>query len=219
MTHSKTIAICFFIIMLSGCVSSYTEKVYQNPDEICRKVNKKMSEKNLRRETPLKYYLNHYDYRLARFRHKDKAYLIRKLYQNHIQYIQYGDTATVIIPTDEYYEFNSERLNDIRYSGLNYMVNLLDLSPCSKVYVAAFSDDVGSKHFQNQLTQAQAESMLTFLWANLRPAELLRAQGMGARFPIADNQSIRGSAMNRHIEVQWLLSTDPTLNNITRAMK
>lgn len=133
----------------------------------------------------------------------NKRNIINQLQKQNIQYVEYGDTMTLIIPTDQYFEFNSPNLNDVCYAGLNNIIRLLKFYSCSRVYVAAFTDDVGPTVHKNQMSQAQAEAMLTFLWAHDIPAKLLRAEGYGEKNPIADNHWIRGSAYNRRIEIQW----------------
>jgi outer membrane protein OmpA-like peptidoglycan-associated protein len=138
--------------------------------------------------------------------HVNRPAVIRDLQNEDIEFIEYGDTMTLIVPTDRYFEINSPRLNDLNYEGLNNIVKLLKLYPCSTIYVAAFSDNVGSHKHKMRLTQEQAEMMLTFLWANNIPAQRLHPDGFGDHYAIASNQLIRGSAMNRRIEIQWVNS-------------
>ena len=77
--------------------------------------------------------------------------------------------------------------------------------PDAVVFVAGFTDDVGTRHHKKMLSQAQAETMLTFLWANNIPAERLHAEGYADQYTVGDNKLIRGSAYNRRIEIQWLV--------------
>jgi len=136
--------------------------------------------------------------------HANKPAIISDLQKNDIQYIQYGDTHVLIVPTDHYFQFNSPRLNDICFEGLNNIIRLLQLYPCSTIYVAAFTDNIGARAHQRQLSQAQAEAMLTFLWAHNIPAKKLQAEGYGAEHDIGDNRLIHASAFNRRIEIQWI---------------
>ena len=53
------------------------------------------------------------------------------------------------------------------------------------------------------LSQARAETMLTFLWANDIHAQRLRAEGYADQHDVGDNHLIHGSAYNRRIEIQW----------------
>ncbi len=135
--------------------------------------------------------------------------LLRQLRKEDIEVISYGDTMTVLVPIDGYFHFNSPKLNDIAYPGLNDIVRLIKYHPNTPVYVAAFTDNIGSRHHKKMLSQAQAETMLTFLWANNIPAQHLRAEGYEDKHDIGDNHLIRGSAYNRRIEIQWLTVTPP----------
>jgi outer membrane protein OmpA-like peptidoglycan-associated protein len=132
-----------------------------------------------------------------------KPGILKQLSKQDIQFVEYGDTMTLIVPTDKYFLFNSPRINELCYPGLNNIVRLLKLYPLSPIYVAGFTDNVGSEHHKNLLSQAQAETMLTFLWAHDIRAMRLKAEGYGEKNPISDNALIHGSAQNRRIEIQW----------------
>lgn len=129
--------------------------------------------------------------------------IIKQLEDQSVQYVQYGDTHTLIVPTDKYYLVNSATLNDLAYPGLNNIAKLLLKYPHSQVFVAGFTDEVGSKLHRHKMSQARAEAMLTFLWANGVSAQRIDAEGYGKKFPIGDNHLIHGSAFNRRIEIQW----------------
>lgn len=133
-----------------------------------------------------------------------KGNIIKGLKEHDIQFVQYGDTMTLIVPTDRYFYFNSPRINELCYPGLMDMVKLLRFYKCSPIFVAGFTDDVGAKKHKRLLTQSQAEAMVTFLWANGIPAQKLTPEGYADKHPIGDNDTIRGSAFNRRLEIQWL---------------
>lgn len=136
--------------------------------------------------------------------------LLMRLEKSDIQLVQYGDTTTLIIPTDKYYRFNTAHFNELCYEGLNTMLLFLKTQPCGKIYVAAFTDNIGSKEHKKKLSQAQAETMLTFLWASGIPAEQLQSEGFADKNTIGDNQIIHGSAYNRRIEIQWVNTRNTT---------
>ena len=136
-----------------------------------------------------------------------QASLIKRLKAKDIEFIQYGDTSTLIVPTDRYFVLNSPQLNELCYPGLVYIIQLLKQYPDSTIYVAGFTDNVGSRFAKNELTQDRAENMLTFLWANGIKAKLLSAEGYGEKYPVSDNHLIHGSAQNRRLEIQWISNT------------
>jgi outer membrane protein OmpA-like peptidoglycan-associated protein len=133
--------------------------------------------------------------------------LIKKLQRQDIQVVQYGDTMTLIIPTDKYFLVNTPRLNDYCYGGLLNVIRLLKCTPCGPIYVAGFTDNVGSDRHKKRMSRAQAETILTYLWANKIPARVLKAEGYADKHPVADDKLIHGSAQNRRVEVQCVLGS------------
>lgn len=132
-----------------------------------------------------------------------KRAIIRDLQEHEIQYIEYGDTITLVVPTDRYFMFNSPRFNQLCYPGLANIIRLIQMYPQCPIYIAGFTNDVGSRYHKKTLTQAQAEAMLTLLWANNIHAQRLNAEGYGDKHPVGDNKLIHGSAHNRRLEIQW----------------
>lgn len=143
------------------------------------------------------------------YQHESKSRTINELRKMDIQFISYGDTLTLVVPTDKYFMFNSPRLNEVCFPGLEYIVKLLKFYPESCIYVAAFTDNVGSYQHKKLLSQAQAETMMTFLWGHGIHAELFKSEGYGDKNDISDNKLIHGSAQNRRIEIQWLTNLHP----------
>lgn len=139
---------------------------------------------------------------VAHFNSSKKS-IIKELQKYQIQFVQYGDTTTLIVPTDRYFYFNSARLNQFCYQGLVNILRLISLYPPCPVYVAGFTNDVGSRYHKRMLTQAQAEAMVTFLWANGIPARRLNPEGYSDKHPVSDNKLIHGSAQNRRLEIQF----------------
>ena len=134
--------------------------------------------------------------------HNQRKAIIAQLKMQDIQLVEYGDTTTLIIPTDHFFVFDTPRLNDICYPGLNNIIRLLKYYPCTTIYVAGFTDNVGSRYHKKMLSQARAEAILTFLWANNIQAQRMHAEGYEDKFDIGDNKLIHGSAYNRRIEIQ-----------------
>jgi outer membrane protein OmpA-like peptidoglycan-associated protein len=137
-----------------------------------------------------------------------KRAILQELYRQNIQFIEYGDMMTLIVPTDQYYVFNSSRLNDICYDALNNIIRLLRFYPHSRIYIAAFTDDVGSRAHKRKLSQARAETMAAFLWAHDIPVKYLHPKGYSDHYTLGNNNLIRGSAYNRRIEIQWFNVAD-----------
>lgn len=141
-----------------------------------------------------------------------KPALIKSLRKRfHIEVIEYGETLTLIVPTDRYYMFNSAKFNEICFAGLHELIKLIQYFPkCCPIYVAGFTDDVGSRFSKKLMSQARAETMVSFLWANGISSQRLVAEGYGDKYSVGDNELIHGSAYNRRIEIQILLNCTNT---------
>ncbi len=147
-----------------------------------------------------------------------KKGVINTLQSQDIQVVEYGNTVTLIVPTDKYFLVNTPRFNKLNNYGLNNIVKLLKLYPRTPIYVAGFTDDVGSRERKIKMSQAQAETMITYLWANDIPARLLQAEGYGDKYPVSDNKLTHGSAQNRRLEIQWFSAPVEAPTSIIRSM-
>jgi outer membrane protein OmpA-like peptidoglycan-associated protein len=146
-----------------------------------------------------------------------KRALIKELKKLDIQYIEYGDTVTFVLPTDRYFMFNTARFNELCFPGLSDLIKLIKLFPqCCPIYVAGFTDNVGSRYSKKRMSQARAERMVAFLWANGISARRLVAEGYGDKNPVGDNLLIHGSAYNRRLEVQLIKSCAPQAPALTK---
>jgi outer membrane protein OmpA-like peptidoglycan-associated protein len=141
---------------------------------------------------------------VVRLFNHSQSEIVNELKKQDIQFITYGDTHVLVVPTDKYFAFNTHRFNDQCYPGLMNIVRLLRYYPCSIFYVAGFTDDIESRYQKDKLSQSRADAMLTFLWAHDIRAQNLRAEGYGDKFAIGDNDLIHGSAFNRRIEIEWI---------------
>lgn len=148
-----------------------------------------------------------------------KPALVKQLKKQSVQFVEYGDTMTLIVPTDKYFLFMSPRLNELCYPGLTNIVKLLKLYPESPIYVAGFTDNVGTSRHKKLLSQAQAETMMTYLWANGIRSLQLKAEGYGDKNTIGDNEVVHGSAYNRRIEIQWFTGLVAKANQPILSMK
>jgi outer membrane protein OmpA-like peptidoglycan-associated protein len=137
---------------------------------------------------------------------KTRREVINSLNEDNIQFVRYGDTQTLIVPTDQYFYFDSPKINDLCYKGLNKITELLTFYPRSAIYVAGFTDDIGSRDHKRTLSQARAEAIMTFLWAHGIAAQRMHPEGYADKHDVGDNKFIRGSAYNRRVEIQWLKS-------------
>ena len=71
----------------------------------------------------------------------------------------------------------------------------------SKIVVEGYTDSQGPQSFNEQLSQARAEAVRTYLVNHGIASDRITAEGKGPSNPVADNASPEGRADNRRVEV------------------
>ena len=85
--------------------------------------------------------------------------------------------------------------------ALNSLAAELDLVPAVAVLIAGHTDSDGEEAANLALSQARADAVLAYLVSVGIDGSRLSALGYGELFPISDNVSQDGKALNRRIEV------------------
>jgi outer membrane protein OmpA-like peptidoglycan-associated protein len=67
--------------------------------------------------------------------------------------------------------------------------------------VFGFTDNVGTRDFNLELSQKRANSVRDYMVQRGIPQDLVTAQGKGPDSPISDNNSVEGRASNRRVEI------------------
>jgi outer membrane protein OmpA-like peptidoglycan-associated protein len=67
--------------------------------------------------------------------------------------------------------------------------------------VFGFTDNVGTRDMNMDLSQKRAQSVRDYLVTKGIPQDLIKAQGMGPDNPVGDNNSVEGRAENRRVEI------------------
>jgi len=71
----------------------------------------------------------------------------------------------------------------------------------ARIRVEGYTDSQGSASFNQDLSQARAESVRTYLVSHGIAADRIVAEGFGPARPVADNASSEGRADNRRVEI------------------
>lgn len=93
---------------------------------------------------------------------------------------------------------------DLKSSGLvniNKLAQYLQENPDRKVIVEGYTDSTGTAAHNQSLSERRAGSVRTALVKmGVDPARIV-AQGYGKEYPVAENSTVSGRAMNRRVEV------------------
>jgi outer membrane protein OmpA-like peptidoglycan-associated protein len=103
---------------------------------------------------------------------------------------------------------------DLKSSGLvniNKLAQFLQENPDRKVIVEGYTDSTGTASHNQSLSERRANSVRTALVKmGVDPARIV-TQGYGKEYPVAENGSASGRAMNRRVEVTISNDNQPVM--------
>ncbi len=109
-----------------------------------------------------------------------------------------------------YYDFDKATLKDESKPGLDSLIMFLEDNPQLIVEISAHTDSIGSKRYNQRLSQKRAESVVDYLVNQGIDTARLKAKGYGESQPIAPNtkpdgsDNPKGRAKNRRTEFKIL---------------
>ncbi len=100
-----------------------------------------------------------------------------------------------------YFPPRSAELTVESKQALNDQLSILKSFRPSTIIVTAHTDNMGSDLYNQQLSQARAESVVQFLQSQNMPHKFI-AVGKGEREPVTSNDTVEGRAKNRRVELE-----------------
>lgn len=91
-------------------------------------------------------------------------------------------------------------LKEESHEALNLLYRFMNSNPDVLVELNAHTDNVGSDHFNQELSEKRAHSVVEYLISIGIDATRLVPQGFGKTQPVADNGTDEGRALNRRVE-------------------
>ncbi|MEJ5284332.1 MAG: OmpA family protein [Brevinematales bacterium] len=110
------------------------------------------------------------------------------------------DVGESIIVPNIYFEFNQAYLRRESLSTLDKIVEKLKKNPKIKLEIQGHTDNIGSKEYNQKLSEKRANVVMEYLIKNGISPERLRAKGFGETKPIAPNSTEEGRSKNRRTE-------------------
>jgi OOP family OmpA-OmpF porin len=104
---------------------------------------------------------------------------------------------------------NSATLIGDSEQGLDEVVATLLRYPEQRVEVAGYTDNRGSRAYNEKLSQRRAKAVRSYLVEHGVAAGRLTARGYGPENPVADNETAEGRALNRRVELHLLEQQPP----------
>ncbi|MDN5203340.1 OmpA family protein [Fulvivirgaceae bacterium BMA10] len=99
-----------------------------------------------------------------------------------------------------YFEFDKAILLPGSFDELNKLVDLLNENPEIQIKIEGHTDGVGSNHYNLNLSKQRAKAVTDYLASQGISRERVSHVGYGKNYPIADNTTEDGRALNRRVK-------------------
>ncbi|MCO8311968.1 OmpA family protein [Pseudomonas mandelii] len=121
------------------------------------------------------------------------------------------DRGTLVTFGDVLFATNKADLKSNGLVNINKLAQFLQENPDRKVIVEGYTDSTGSASYNQSLSERRATSVqVALIKMGVDPARIV-AQGYGKEYPVAENSSISGRAMNRRVEVTISNDNQPVI--------
>jgi len=112
-----------------------------------------------------------------------------------------GDEIRLIMPGHITFATNSFALASDFQPVLNSVIKVLQKFNETALSVDGFTDSSGSFEYNQTLSEKRAASVANYLAGGGIKATRISTHGYGERYPVADNATEAGRAMNRRVEI------------------
>ncbi|TDV62473.1 OmpA family protein [Pseudomonas sp. LP_7_YM] len=111
------------------------------------------------------------------------------------------ERGTLVTFGDVLFDLNKADLKSSGLVNVNKLAKFLQENPDRKVIVEGYTDSTGSDSHNQSLSERRAGSVrMALVKMGVSPDRVV-SQGYGKEYPVADNTSASGRAMNRRVEV------------------
>jgi outer membrane protein OmpA-like peptidoglycan-associated protein len=119
-----------------------------------------------------------------------------------IPVMNYGKHTIIVLPSDRVFDVDSSQLRPDANYLLNAITTLVKARGDADVTIAAYTDDVGGYQHNLQLSQLQANRVLSHFWSHGVDFHRVRVLGLGPKSDVASNLTSLGSHFNRRVEIR-----------------
>jgi outer membrane protein OmpA-like peptidoglycan-associated protein len=121
------------------------------------------------------------------------------------------DRGTLVTFGDVLFATNKADLKSSGLVNINKLAQFLQENPDRKVIIEGYTDSTGAENYNQSLSERRATSVqVALIKMGVDPARIV-AQGYGKEYPVAENNSVSGRAMNRRVEVTISNDNQPVI--------
>lgn len=114
---------------------------------------------------------------------------------------QQTERGLLVTLGDVLFAFNKAELSAQAGPRLDKLANFLKQFPDRKLLIEGYTDSVGSESYNQELSERRAMAVRDALVQRGVDTSRIGARGYGKAYPVADNASPEGRAMNRRVEI------------------
>jgi outer membrane protein OmpA-like peptidoglycan-associated protein len=118
------------------------------------------------------------------------------------------DTVKVVFPSHLLFGFNSAQIRKEELPCIERFSGALNKYDKTAVMISGYTDSIGSTEYNNKLSEQRADTTKQVLVRYDIKSGRINTWGMGARHPIAPNNTEEGRARNRRVEFIILYSPE-----------
>ena len=139
---------------------------------------------------------------IGAYQDRQEAELRRQTQGTGIVVDREGDVIKLNLPDGVTFDFGRADLKSQFYPALNNVASTLREYNQTIVEVSGHTDSVGSDAVNQRLSEQRAQNVGNYLIGQGLQRERFEIVGFGKRYPVADNSTEQGRAMNRRVEVR-----------------
>jgi outer membrane protein OmpA-like peptidoglycan-associated protein len=120
------------------------------------------------------------------------------------QFLQKGISFKITLP-DILFNHNIYNLTNIAKKQINDVVGLLIKYPNVKLQVRGYTDNIGSREYNLELSEKRAKEVYDLMLSAGLKQERLKYHGLGEAYPLFPNTTTTNRKKNRRVEI-WVLN-------------
>jgi len=132
---------------------------------------------------------------------RQEALLRQRLEGTGVRVQRVGDEIRLIMPGNITFDTGRTELKTRFYSTLDSVALVITEFDKTRVDVAGHTDSTGGAALNQRLSEQRAASVANYLASQDVVSGRLYTTGYGPRYPVADNATASGRALNRRVEI------------------
>jgi outer membrane protein OmpA-like peptidoglycan-associated protein len=132
---------------------------------------------------------------------RQNAELRQRLVGTGVQVTKKGNDIQLMMASDVTFKLNSADINSRFYETLRSVAIVLKKYNRTNIMIAGFTDNTGSKAYNQVLSEKRAKSVGDFFVSQRINPNRVFMKGFGERYPAASNKTVQGRAANRRVVI------------------